>query len=290
MPQVQANGMTLEYEIRGVGEPILFVMGLAAQLTDWPEEFLDLFVDRGYQAIRFDNRDIGLSTQTDWTPPSQARSIAAHLLRRPLKGVGYTMPDMADDAAALLSALDIEQAHVVGVSMGGMIAQELAVGHPLQVKSMCSIMSNTGDRKNGGVSPKLIRKFARQAPPSRDTAVDRAVETFSVISGPHFDAETFRTLAEQGVERSYKPDGMARQSAAIAGSRDRTPLLGSVKAPTLVMHGLVDELVRPSGGMATARAIPDSRLLGFGDMGHDLPRPRWGEMCDAIIDNARRAG
>lgn len=289
MASVQANGMTIEYDIRGEGEPLLFVMGLAGQLTDWPDEFVDMYVERGYQVIRFDNRDIGLSTQTEWSTPTQAKMMLAHLARRPLKNVGYTVPDMADDAAALLEALNIESAHVMGVSMGGMISQELAIRHPVKVKSLCSIMSNTGDRKNGGISAKLVAKFGRVKPPTRETAVDQMVETFTAISGPHFDPEVYRPLAKEAVERSFTPDGVLRQTAAIAGSRDRTPLLAGVTAPTLVIHGLVDPLVKSSGGVTTANAVRGSRLLAFGDMGHDLPRPRLNEIRDAIIENFERA-
>lgn len=290
MPSVEANGMTLEYDIRGTGEPILFVMGLAGQLIDWPDEFVDLFVERGYQAIRFDNRDIGLSSQTDWTPPSNAKALRAMITRKPLGAVGYTLEDMAADGAALLDALNIEAAHVVGASMGGMIIQEMAINHPEKVLSLCSIMSNPGDRRTGGIAGKLLPKLLRRRSADRNTAVDYSMQVMESISGPHFNAAEYRPRAEAAVGRSYRPDGIARQTAAIAGSRNRTPHLGSIKAPTLVIHGLVDPLVKPSGGVATAKAIPGARLLAFPDMGHDLPRARWTEMRDAIIDNIKRAG
>ena len=290
MPSVQSNGITIEYDVRGEGEPLLLVMGLAGQLVDWPDEFVDLFVDQGFQVIRFDNRDIGLSSETTWEPPSRRKAILAGIFRRNLKDVGYRLSDMAADAVGLLDALQIRSAHVVGVSMGGMISQEIAIGYPERVRSLCSIMSNTGDRKNGSIAPSLLAKAGRIKPPTRDTAVDYSVRVFELIAGPHFDAELYRQLAKVGVERSFRPDGIALQTAAIAGSRDRTELLGSVRAPTLVIHGLVDPLVRPSGGLATTKAIPGSRLLAFGDMAHDLPRPRWDEIRDAIVSNTRLAG
>lgn len=289
MPNVEVNGITVEHDVRGEGPTILLVMGLSGQLIDWPEEFVDRFVARGYRVVRFDNRDSGLSTMTTWEPPSRLRQFISFLLRRPVKQVDYTMKDMADDAAGLLGTLGIDSAHVVGASMGGMIAQEMAIGHPQVVLSMCSIMSNTGDRKNGGISSSLVPKFARIGRPTRENAVESVVQIMAAISGPHFDAEVYRPLAERGVERSWAPEGVARQSAAIAGSRDRTPYLAAVTAPTLVIHGLADPLVKPSGGIATAQAIPGSRLLAFADMAHDLPRPRWGEIADAIIANAERA-
>lgn len=289
MPSADVNGITIEYDIRGDGDPVLFVMGLGGQLIDWEEEFVDLFVAEGYQAIRFDNRDIGLSTQTTWEPPTQRRSMISMVTRRPLKDVGYTVRDMAADAAGLLEALDIESAHVVGISMGGMISQELAINHPRRVRSLCSIMSNTGDRKNGGIAFKLIRQLGRRPPPTLENAVEDTVVTFRAISGPHFDEEATRKLATVGVTRSFTPAGVARQTAAIGGSPDRTRRLSAVDAATLVIHGLVDPLVKPSGGIATANAISGSRLLMLPDMGHDLPQPRWPELRDAIVENFRRA-
>jgi pimeloyl-ACP methyl ester carboxylesterase len=289
MPQAEANGITLEYDIRGEGEPLLLVMGLGAQLIAWPDEFVDLFVAEGFQVIRFDNRDIGLSTQGTWTPPKLTKTLTSTVTRRPLKNVGYTVVDMADDAAGLLDALGIESAHVVGVSMGGMIAQELAINHPTRVRSMCSIMSNVGDRKSGGAKASLLKKFVRRPAPTRENAVDEDVKMYGWFSGPHFDADEHRVRAAAAVGRSFTPEGVERQAAAIAGTRDRTELLGAVTAPTLVIHGLVDPLVKPSGGVSTAMAVPGSRLLALPDMGHDLPQPRLHEIRDAILANIRRA-
>lgn len=289
MPSIDSNGITIEYATRGEGPPLLFIVGLSGQLTDWPADFLDLFVDRGFQVITFDNRDSGLSTMTDWEPPSLWRQIVSLVLRRPVKNVNYTLTDMAADTAGLLDGLGIESTHVVGVSMGGMIAQELAITRPGRVRSLCSVMSNTSDRRNGGISPSLLTA-GRPAAPTRETAVDQSVEWFRKLAGPHFDEVRFREMVSRSIERSFSPDGVARQTAAVSGSRDRTELLATVTAPTLVIHGLVDPLVRFSGAIATAQAIPDSRLLAFGDMGHDLPRPRWEEMVDAIVTNVERAG
>lgn len=289
MPQAETNGITLEYDIRGEGEPLLLVMGLGEQLIGWTDEFVDLFVAEGYKVIRFDNRDIGLSTQGTWTPPKFSKTLPALITRRPLKGAGYSIVDMADDAAGLLDVLGIESAHVVGASMGGMIVQELAINHPNRVSSMCSIMSNVSDRKTGGMKASLMRKFVQRPAITRENAVDEDVKAFGLFSGPHFDPEERRVLAAAAVERSFTPDGLDRQAAAIAGTRDRTELLGAVTAPTLVIHGLVDPLIKPSGGVATAIAIPGSRLLSLPDMGHDLPQPRLQEIRDAILENIRRA-
>lgn len=287
MASIDANGITLEYERAGSGEPLLLVMGLGAQLTAWPADFVAELVDRGFEVIRFDNRDAGLSSECDWEAPSPVKSFLKRLFRRPIE-TGYVIDDMADDAAGLLGALDIPAAHVVGASMGGMIAQALAVRHEHRVRSLTSIMSNPGDG-SGGATAKVLLQLARRGEPRRDRAVDQTVATFRAISGPHFDEGEYRPLAEAAVARSYRPDGTARQTAAIMASPDRTAYLEMLRVPTLVIHGLVDPLVRPSGGIATATAVPGSRLLMFPDMGHDLPAPRLGEMVDAIEVNARRA-
>jgi len=289
MPRAQVrDGIEIEYDVRGEGDPILFVMGLGGQLVDWVDEFVDLFVEAGHQVIRFDNRDSGLSTMTDHRPPGMLKMLWSGLRRKPVTWSGYTLDDMADDAAGLLDELGVGSAHVVGASMGGMIAQTMALRHPTRIRSLCSIMSNTGDRKNGMFSPSLIRRLAFRRPPNRARAVEYVVDVMEVISGPHFDREAYRVRAKADIDRSFAPKGVMRQSAAIAASVDRTEALGRVSAPTLVIHGLVDPLVRPSGGTATARAIPGSRLLMFPDMGHDLPAPRADEIRDAILANISR--
>jgi pimeloyl-ACP methyl ester carboxylesterase len=288
MASVEANGITIEYDDRGGGEPLLLVMGLGGQLTDWPDEFVDLLVQRGFRVIRLDNRDAGLSSEFDWLPPTMPQLARAVMTRRPPKAE-YVISDMAADAAGLLAALGVDGAHVVGVSMGGMIAQTLATDHASRVRSLTSIMSTTGNRRVGRIERRLLVRMARLPVPTRETALDRAVEMFRVISGPGYDEVAHRQLAGANIERSYRPQGTARQMAAILASPDRTAALGRVKVPTLVIHGLVDPLVRPSGGIATAKAIPGSRLVMYPDMGHDLPRNRWDEMADAIARNAQRS-
>ncbi len=286
MPSVEANGITIEYERTGAGEPLLLVMGLAAQLTAWPEQFVTELVGRGFEVIRFDNRDAGLSSEFDWEPPSPVRAFLGRLFRRPVP-TGYVIDDMADDAVGLLDALGIESAHVVGASMGGMIAQAIAIRHEHRVRSLTSIMSNPGDG-SGGPTLSIMAAFARQDRPTRETAVEQAVKTFRAISGPHFDEAEYRPLAEAAVARSFRPEGSARQTAAIMASPDRAPYLEMLRTPTLVIHGLADPLVKPSGGIATATAVPGSRLLMFNDMGHDLPAARLAEIADAIAVNANR--
>lgn len=288
MASVDTNGITIEYDERGEGLPLLMVMGLGAQLVDWPEELLDQLAMRGFRVITFDNRDSGLSTEMSGTPPTMGQLARAFLLRRPIPAE-YLLRDLAADAFGLLDALGIGEAHVVGASMGGMIAQTMAIERGPRIRSLTSIMSTTGNRRVGQPTPAVMRHTVRRSPPSREMAIDSAVETFRLICGPSFDEAEFRRLAVASVERSYRPAGTARQLAAVIASGDRTDALRGVDVPTLVIHGLVDPLVKPSGGIATAKAVPDSRLLMFNDMGHDMPRHRIPEMVDAIVANAERA-
>jgi len=288
MASVQANGITIEYEVQGSGEPLLLAMGLGGQLVDWPQAFVDLLADAGFRVIRFDNRDIGLSTAIDAEPPTRGQLMKAIALQRPMPSA-YLLRDMAADAVGLLDALDVDRAHVVGMSMGGMIGQQLAISFPERVASLVSVMSTTGNRRVGRPSPRVIRKALRRPEPTPENAIEQGVELFREICGPTFDEAEFRLLAKMSFERSYRPEGAARQLAAIIASGDRTEELQQLRVPTLVVHGLVDTLVRPSGGIATARAIPGSRLLMFNDMGHDLPYTRHAEMVAAIAANAARA-
>lgn len=285
MASVKANGITIEYEVAGEGEPLLLVMGLGGQLTDWPPNFVDLLASAGFKVITFDNRDQGLSTEFDWTPPSQFRVALGTLFKRPPKS-GYKIADMASDAVGVLDALDVESAHVVGMSMGGMIAQSMAIHQPKRVRSLTSIMSNPGDGKNGRIAPSIMPKLAKMTTPTREAAAERSVEMFKLFSGSHYDPDEHLARTTVSVARSFRPAGTARQTAAIMASPDRTPELRQIEVPTLVIHGLMDKLVRPSGGTATAAAIAGSRLLMFPDMGHDLPQPRHQEIVDAIRRNA----
>jgi pimeloyl-ACP methyl ester carboxylesterase len=291
MTAAQCNGITIEYEVYGEGEPLLLVMGLGGQLVAWPMDWVQRFVDLGFQVIRFDNRDVGLSSKMPGKPPGLLRVIASVFSRRFAKAE-YLLSDMADDAVGLLDHLGIDKAHVVGVSMGGMISQSIAIGHPSRVASLTSIMSNTGDRKNGRVHRSLYRKMPKTFARTKEEAIEKGLLTFGYISGPHFEEgkAELRELLEVALSRSWDREGTGRQTMAIAASPDRTEALRAVVAPTLVIHGLVDPLVLPTGGIATAKAVPGSRLLTFPDMGHDLPRVRWDEMIDAIVDNARRGG
>ncbi|HYN30803.1 MAG TPA: alpha/beta hydrolase [Dermatophilaceae bacterium] len=294
MPEADVNGVTLAYEVDGPadGEPMLLVTGLGGQLTEWPPEMVGMLTDAGFRVIRPDNRDMGLSSRVDAPPPRPADVVKA-LAHRRLARSDYLLSDMAEDLAALLDRVGVGAAHVVGVSMGGMIAQQLTIDHPDRVLSLASIMSTTGDRRVGRISARLVTVFSaslRQPPPAdREAAVRAGVEGWRAISGVHFDEAEMRAVVEAALDRGRDATGRVRQLMAIQASPDRTRALRSVRVPTLVIHGLMDPLVLPSGGIATARAVPGSRLLMFPDMGHDLPRPRRREITDALVTNAARA-
>jgi pimeloyl-ACP methyl ester carboxylesterase len=282
------GGITLCYET--VGDPAdptaLLVMGLGTQMIAWQEDFCRQLAGRGLHVVRFDNRDIGHSTHLHGRPPT----LPQLLLRSKRAGV-YTIADMADDAAGLLRELDLAPAHVIGASMGGMIAQTLAARHPESVRSLVSIMSNTGHRWSGQPSPRVYTALLRRAPGGREAFVSHMEGVFKAIGsrGLPRDIDDIRALAGESYDRDHNPEGPGRQLAAIIASGDRTAELRSISVPTLVVHGTADPLVAPSGGRATARAIPGAELMTVKGMGHDLPRAIWPRLIDAIARLASAA-
>jgi pimeloyl-ACP methyl ester carboxylesterase len=282
------RGITLCYETFGdSSDPAaLLVMGLGTQMIAWQEDFCEALAARGLHVVRFDNRDIGRSTHVAGRPPT-----VPQLMRRSRRAAHYTLRDMADDAAGLLSALDLAPAHVIGASMGGMIAQTLAVHHPRSVRSLVSIMSNTGRITVGQPKLRVYPVLLRRPPESRAEFIARIEHVIDAIgsTGLPKDANDIRALAERSYDRNHDAAGMGRQLAAIIASGDRTAELRSITAPTLVIHGTADPLVSPSGGRATARAIKGARLMKVRGMGHDLPRAAWPQIIDAIVENAERA-
>ena len=283
-----STGITLEYEVHGEGDPLLLVMGLGGQLVAWPATFIAGLVDRGFQVITFDNRDIGLSTKIDAAPPTKTQTAMFSISRRFAKSA-YLLSDMAKDAVGLLDALNIERAHVVGMSMGGMIAQTMAIEHPSRVRSLTSIMSTTGNPRVGRPKTSVMLRALKLTGGSKETFADSQAALFKLFSGSLYDELEIREIAKLSVARDFTPDGTARQMAAIMASPDRTPLLKKLNVPTLVVHGLEDGLVQPSGGYATTKAIPGARLLAFPDMGHNLPQARIPEILDEIKRNTFRA-
>ena len=287
MQRASVGDVEIAYESFGSpgDTPLLLVMGLATQMLGWPDDFCRALADRGLHVVRFDNRDIGLSTHLD---AAGAPDVAALM-----SGTGtaaYSLADMADDTAGLLDALGWDSAHVVGASMGGMIAQSLAIRHPQRVRSLTSIMSTTGDRSVG--SPAEVALGVLFAPPARtrDEALQRAVDTYRVIGSPgfEFDEAALRERAGLSFDRAHDPAGVARQLAAILTTDDRTAHLGEISVPTLVVHGAQDALVDVSGGRATAAAIPDAELWVVEGMGHDLPRELWPDLVERITATVQR--
>jgi len=282
------RGITLCYET--IGDPshptALLVMGLGTQMVAWQEDFCAQLATHDLHVVRFDNRDIGRSTHLSGRPPT-----VAQLLVRSKRAAVYTLADMADDASELLKRLELAPAHVIGASMGGMIAQTLAARHPEQVRSLVSIMSNTGNRFSGQPSPRVYPALLRRAPRERAAFIAHMEAVFAAIGSRDLprDREDIRTLAGLSYDRDHDPGGPPRQLAAIIASGDRTAELRGIDTPTLVIHGSADPLVAPSGGRATARAIPGARLMSIEKMGHDLPRVLWPQLIEAIAAHVHRA-
>jgi pimeloyl-ACP methyl ester carboxylesterase len=283
------RGITLAAEELGDpnGIPLVLIAGLGQQLHSWPDDFCALFVDRGYRVIRFDNRDVGRSTHARFRP---AKPLA--MLRGRLDPEQYDLGDMADDTVGLMDALGIESAHVVGISMGGMVAQSVAARYPERVRSLTSMMSTTGARWVGRPALSTFRLMLAKPAIDQSEFAERAVRMFRHIgsAGYPFDEEHIRTSAAIAWDRDPKPAaGTGRQLAAIIKSGDRTKELRKVTAPTLVIHGDRDRMVNPKGGASTARAIRGARLKTMPGMGHDLPRGAWPALVDMIDSHVQAA-
>ena len=263
-------------------------MGLGTQMLGWHEDFCAQLAARGFHVVRYDNRDIGRSTIFRGAPAP----TVGQLIRRDARAAPYTLAEMAGDGVGLLDHLGAERAHIVGVSMGGMIAQTIAARRPERVLSLISIMSSTGSRWRGQPALRTYRKFLRPVSGDRATYIAETAALFEIIGSPGFerDPEDLRALLAAMYDRGHDPASVSRQLGAIVASGDRTAELHHITAPTLVIHGTADKLVAPSGGRATARAIPGARLLKIEGMGHDLPRGAWPQLIDAIVANTRRAG
>lgn len=291
MPTAAVNGIDITYEVHGDPDdpPLVLINGLGSQLVRWPQGWIVALVERGLHVIVFDNRDVGLSSATPGTPPKLAEVTASLAAGEP-PPVPYTVSDMAADTVGLLDHLGFERAHVLGMSMGGMIAQTVAIEHPERVASLTSVMSSTGDRSVGRSSPEALAMLMTRAPEGREAAIDHDTDAAKTWAGPHYDHDHLRALNETAYDRSHRPEAAAFQMAAITASGDRTERLGGVTAPTLVIHGRADTLIDVSGGEATAAAIPDAELLVLDDMGHDLFPPVWPRLADAVAAHVERTG
>jgi pimeloyl-ACP methyl ester carboxylesterase len=278
---VRANGIEITYETFGdpSGRPLVLVMGAGVQMLGWHEDLCQAFVDRGFFVVRFDNRDVGLSTHLHHVVPDVSGAAAGDL-----SSAAYTLEDMADDVAGLLDALGLDSAHVVGLSLGGFVAQTLAARHPARVRSLTSMMT-------APVLPVDWQLVARGPATSREEYVQQALQMSRLMASPEYPAdETWVTdIAGRAYDRAYDPAGRVRQLLALVASGDRTEVLRAIRVPTLVVHGEADPIVPVAGAGATAEAVADAELLVLPGMGHSLPRPLWPTIVDAIVRTADRA-
>ena len=277
--------MELEYDTFGssADPALLLIMGLTAQMTAWDERLCQQWADAGRFVIRFDNRDCGLSTKLDGQVPDIAGAMMAAFADLPAPPLPYTLSDMAADAVGLLDHLGIDKAHIVGASLGGMIAQVLAVEHPHRVISLTSMMSQPGDPEAGQPTPEAALAIFSPPPNTREEYIESAANWMVWQSKRYGDLTRLRELAGREFDRSFYPEGGPRQIAAIYGSGRRTEALKQLDVPTLVIHGRDDTLITPSGGLLTAELIPGAHLLYLADMGHDLPEPLWPMIVNAIL-------
>jgi pimeloyl-ACP methyl ester carboxylesterase len=278
------SGIELEYDTFGdpADPALLLVMGFTAQMTAWQDGFCTMLADGGRHVIRYDNRDCGRSSKLEGVPVDPMAVMAAVLADGALPEVPYTLSEMAADGIGLLDHLGVDRAHVVGASMGGMIVQTMAIEHPDRLLSMTSVMSTVGDTDYGRPDPEALQVLLTPPPADRDGVVARSLDMAVWSSKRYFDAEATQRLAAFHYDRSFYPAGAPRQLAAIYASGDRSAALRQVTVPTLVVHGLDDTLINPSGGRRTAELIPGAHLLEVADMGHDMPAPLWPLLTAAI--------
>jgi pimeloyl-ACP methyl ester carboxylesterase len=291
MPFVRNGDVELCYDTVGdpTDPPVLLVMGLGAQLIAWRDDWCLALARAGRFVIRFDNRDSGLSTHLAGVEVDLGAVMAAWDGEGPMPPVPYTLSDMAADAVAVLDALGVDSAHVVGASLGGMIAQTVAIEHPRRVRTLTSIMSTTGDRATYRSVPEVRAKLLAPRGTDRGEAIAAAVEMSRLVASPrYFDATEARAHSTAAYDRAHFPEGMLRQTAAIRASGSRDAALARLDLPTLVIHGRADPLILPVAGEHTAEVIPGATQFLLADMGHDLPRPLWPLLLDAIVAHTGR--
>jgi pimeloyl-ACP methyl ester carboxylesterase len=293
MPKAKANNIEIEYDTFGdpSSEPLLLVMGLGGQMIAWEEELCMKFVNKGFFVIRYDNRDVGLSTKFEEYGDPDIMKIFIATQKGETITPPYTLEDMADDAAGLLDALNIEKAHICGASMGGMIVQLITLRHPNRVLSLTSIMSTTGNPNLPQAKPEAMQVLLKPMPTEREAIIEESVKRGRIIYGSGFPypEDKARENAAKFYDRAFYPQGRRRQLVAIATTENRVPKLSSIKVPTLVVHGGDDPLVLVEGGKETAESIPGSELIIIEGMGHSLPIETWPQVVDAIAKNAEKA-
>jgi pimeloyl-ACP methyl ester carboxylesterase len=287
----KANGIDICYDTFGDPDapPMVLIMGLATQMIGWDEAFCSELAARGYFVVRFDNRDIGHSSKFPQAGVLDLMALLGQALMGKPVSAPYTLRDMAADTVGLMDALGLARAHVVGASMGGGIAQEMAIHFGGRLRSLTSIMSSTGDPSLPQAAPEAMAVLMSPPPKSREEYFESYQRTWKVLRGPGFPLDEAKDLerAQRNWERGLNPPGVARQLAAILASGNRTAALAGVRVPALVIHGDADPLVRVQGGEATAKAIPGAKLLVIPGMGHALPMPMWPQIVDAIAAHAR---
>jgi pimeloyl-ACP methyl ester carboxylesterase len=296
MPKVKANGIEIEYDT--IGNPaspaLLLIMGLGGQLIHWSQDFCRQLADKGLFVIRYDNRDTGLSTKFEAAGLPDMSAMIQSLMQGRSIDVPYSLNDMADDAAGLLDALDIGKAHVCGSSMGGMIAQSLAIRHPQRVLSLISIYSTTGNPALPPPQAEGMEALMTPPPAERQAYIEYNVKTLKTIAGTGFayDEQFIRSISARAYDRAFYPQGVGRQMMAVMAQENRKPALASVAVPALVIHGTADPLLPPEHGRDTADAIPGAKLMLVEGMGHDLPDTKgpWPQVIDAIAEHTKAAG
>lgn len=288
MPRARVGGIELEYETFGVpgSAPLLLISGLGSQLVGWDEAFCETLVSHGFRVIRFDNRDVGLSTKMEGAGRADVRAAVGGDPKP-----AYTLDDMAADAVGLLDAIGIPAAHVVGASMGGFIAQLVALNHPEHVLSLTSIMSGPSGSDHVVPTPEASALLLLPAQPTRQLQVEQAmlVRKASMGSLDPFDQDYELSRAERAIDRSYYPAGFGRQLVSLLAAPSRLERLRSLRMPVLVIHGLDDTLIPPANGRLVAASVPGARLIEFEGMGHDVPRRVWSQVAEAIAELARQA-
>ena len=288
---VKANDIELCYDTFGesTDPPILLIMGLGTQMIRWDEAFCKQLASGGFWVIRYDNRDVGKSTKFDAASVPNLLELQLKAKQGEPLSVPYKLEDMALDAVGLLDALNINQAHIVGVSLGGMIAQTVAIHHPKRVRTLTSIMSTTGNPNLPAPKPEVILLISQAPPANRDEYIEHYVKRQQILNGPHFtiDESYVRGFAGQAYDRSYYPQGTARQLGAIVASGSRKEALQNVQIPTLVIHGDADPLVPVEGGHDTAASISGAKLVIIKGMGHDIPPAVAPQIIDAIIQHVK---
>ncbi|MFX1587685.1 MAG: alpha/beta fold hydrolase [Promethearchaeota archaeon] len=291
MPKANVNNITIEYETIGdpISKPLLMITGLGSQLLAWSDEICNVLAENGFFVIRFDNRDVGLSTKFEDAGIPDMVEISAAYTRGEIPKVPYTLEDMADDAIGVLDALNIEKAHICGASMGGMIAQIIAYRHPARVLSLALIMSTTGNPELPHSKPDIMMQFFAPVPSEREAYIDEMVKRDSLITGTFpYDERQSREYRTREYDRCYYPEGIARQLAAMAVPGNIKPYISAILAPTIVIHGSEDPFNLIEAGKDIATTIPNAELLIIDGMGHSFSREVLPEIIEALIANSNK--